>query len=83
MEHHIQHLIFLTNTISKMTKFILNDKDFESIKSIDFKGKYFELTKFGKDEYILFEHIGDSVGDIYTFTKKELFALWGMLSNNG
>lgn len=63
-----------------MSKFALN-KDFESIRTnIPKSAKSFEINKFGKDEYALLEHVGDSVGEIYTFTKEELKALWIMLT---
>lgn len=61
-------------------KFALN-KNLESIFSAPLKGgKVFELQKFGKDEYILFEHLGVNSGEIYTFTKEELRAIWMMLT---
>jgi len=62
-------------------KFLLNDKDFDSFKAdIPNTGKTFEILKLDKDEYCLLEHIGDSVGEIATFTKKELLVLWNMLT---
>jgi hypothetical protein len=63
-----------------MSKFALN-KDFESIRTnVPKTAKSFEISKFGKDEYMLLEHSGDSVGEIYTFTKEELKAIWIMLT---
>jgi hypothetical protein len=65
-----------------MSKFALN-KDFESIRvNIPKAAKSFEINKIGKDEYALLEHAGDSVGEIYTFTKEELRSIWIMLSAN-
>jgi len=62
-------------------KFALSDKDFASIKFGTPKiKKYFELTKFGKDEYTLLEHNGDNVYELCTFTKDELKRLWIALS---
>ena len=62
-------------------KFLLNDKDFDSFKAdIPQTGKTLEILKLDKDEYCLLEHIGDNVGEIATFTKKELRVLWQMLS---
>ncbi len=53
------------------------DKDFESIRvGVPKSPKSFELLKIDKNEYVLLEHIGDSVGDIYSFTKEELKSLW-------
>lgn len=61
-------------------KFALT-KDFESIISGTLKdNSHLELTKFSNDEYILLEHKGDLVEEIYTFTKEELKALWMMLT---
>jgi len=62
-------------------KFLLNDKDFDSFKAtIPQTDKTFEILKLDKDEYCLLEHIGDNVGEISTFTKKELYVLWNMLT---
>ena len=62
-------------------RFALNNKDFDSAHTGTLKsGKSLELTKTGKDEYLLLEHIGDNVGEIYTFTKQELLALWAILT---
>ena len=64
-----------------MSKFALNDKDFDTVKAgIPKSEKVFELLKLDKDEYCLFEHIGDSVGEIATFTKTELWVIWQMLT---
>ena len=62
-------------------KFALDDKDFESFKA-DVPGtdKTLEIYKFDKDEYCLLEHIGDSVAEIATLTKKEMRVLWMMLT---
>ena len=65
-----------------MSKFAI-DKNFDSIRSGLLKSKKnFELTQFGDDEYTLLEHMGDSVGEIATFTKEELKTLWIMLTSN-
>ncbi len=65
-----------------MTKFALNNKDIDSIKGgIAKSNKSFEIIKFSDDEYILLEHIGDSVGEIASFTFQEMKTLWMMLSS--
>lgn len=64
-----------------MTKFALNNKDVDSIKGgIPKSKKSFEIIKFSDDEYILLEHVGDSVGEIATFTYQEFKTIWMMLS---
>ena len=64
-----------------MSKFLLDDKDFESTKvGVPKSEKSFEIHKADKDEYILLEHHGDNVGEIYSFTKSELKMLWKMLT---
>jgi len=64
-----------------MSKFSLHDRDFDSVKAeIPKSKKVFEIIKLDKDEYCLLEHIGDSVGEIATFTKTELLVLWQMLT---
>lgn len=56
-------------------------KDFDSSSGrIGKTDKRLELIRF-EDEYTLLEHIGDNVGEIYTFTKEELRTLWMMLSS--
>jgi len=60
-------------------KFGIN-KDFDSSSGrIGKTDKRLELVRF-EDEYTLLEHIGDGVGEIYTFTKEELRTLWVMMS---
>jgi hypothetical protein len=55
-------------------------KDFDSSSGrIGKTDKRLELIRF-EDEYTLLEHIGDNVGEIYTFTKEELRTLWMMMS---
>ncbi len=62
-------------------KFGIN-KDFDSsMARIGKSDKHFEIVRF-EDEYTLLEHHGDSVGEIYTFTKEELRTLWAMMSVN-
>ena len=64
-----------------MSNFLLHDKNFESTKAdIPGTNRVYELLNMGKDEYCLLEHEGDSVGEIASFTKKELFVLWKMLT---
>lgn len=60
-------------------KFGIN-KDFDSsMARIGKTNKFFEIVRF-EDEFTLLEHIGDNVGEIYTFTKEELRTLWIMMS---
>jgi hypothetical protein len=64
-----------------MSKFALADKDFDTVKGgIPKTGKTFELLKLSKDEYILFEHIGNHAGEVASFTYNELKVLWMMLT---
>jgi hypothetical protein len=64
-----------------MMKFVLSDEDFESSSCYVVKSeKRLELRKFGKDEFILFEHIGDNVNEVVSFTKEEWKTLWLMLT---
>jgi hypothetical protein len=64
-----------------MTRFALNNKDIDSIKGgIINSKKTFELIKFNDDEYILLEHVGDSVAEIATFTYNEMKTIWLMLT---
>lgn len=68
----------------KQIKFALDDKDFSrilaEIKKDGKRVKILELKQF-KDEYILLEHIGDSVGELVSLTKDEWKAIWRMLSD--
>jgi len=64
-----------------MSKFILDDKDFDSVKgSISNSKKTFEIISLDKDECCLLEHVGDSVGELLTLTKKEWKLLKRMLT---
>ena len=64
-----------------MTKFALNDKDFDSAKAqVPGTNKVLELLKLGKDEYVLLEHIGNSVGELVSLTKEEFKTLWILLT---
>lgn len=64
-----------------MSKFALC-KNFESAKANAPGSKTtFELLKTHEDEYTLLEHVGDHVGEIYSFTKSELRAIWEMLAS--
>ncbi len=56
-------------------KCILDDKDFQYIKSDPL-----EIYKIDKEDYTLFYHEGDKVYECWTFTKEELKKLWIMLS---
>lgn len=64
-------------------EFALDDKDFSKIlaeiKKDGKRMKILELRQF-KDEYILLEHVGDSVGELVSLTKEEWKAIWRMLS---
>jgi hypothetical protein len=64
-----------------MSKFLLSDRDFESVKSrVGNTKTTLEINKIGKDEYAIFEHIGDSVFERDTFTKEEMKTIWQMLT---
>jgi len=63
-----------------MAKFAL-DRNFESIRSnVPGAKNSLELSRFGKDEYNLFVHLGDTVTELGTFTKSELRTIWEMLT---
>jgi len=62
-------------------KFILADKDFESIIADVPESKIsIELRKLDKKFYSIFYHYGDEVQECGTFTKEELWVIWKMLS---
>jgi len=62
-------------------KFILDNKDFDSVRADAPKpGTSFEIKKIGKDDYPLFYHTSDSVFECWTFTKSEFKVVWKMLS---
>jgi len=64
-----------------MSNFLLSDKDFESVKSeIGETGRILEIYKVDKDDYAIFEHLGNSVFERGTYTKKEMETIWQMLS---
>ena len=65
-------------------RFVLNKK-IDSIRSTVPTGKgrqAFEITETDRDQYTLYEHIGDAVWEIHTFTKEELRTIWIMLTTN-
>jgi hypothetical protein len=70
-------------TIRKKIRFALDDRDFSKIlaeiKKDGKRVKILELRQF-KYEYILLEHVGDSVGELVSLTKEEWKAIWRMLS---
>jgi len=63
-------------------RFILNEKDFESIKSnIPGTQYWIEITKISEVDYSVFIHRAN--GSVYengTYTKEELKTIWKMLS---
>ena len=62
-------------------KFILDNKDFDSVKADAPKPDCsFEIRKIGKDDYALFYHTRDNVFECWTFTKFELRIIWEMMS---
>ena len=64
-----------------MSKFLLSDKDFESVKShIGASTSTLEIRKINGGYYAIFEHVGDSVFERDTFTKEEMRTLWQMLT---
>lgn len=66
-----------------MSKFLLSDKDFESIKSsCGTSGKTLELRKVGDNVYSIFEHIGNHVFERDSFTKEEMKTIWQMLTTD-
>jgi len=66
-----------------MSKFILSDKDIESIKAnISNTANSFEILKLDDDDYGIFEHIGDNIITRAEFTKQEMRTLWQMLGTN-
>jgi len=67
-----------------MMKFALAEKDFDSCRAETPKSKkQFRIIKTDKNEFTLFEHIGDSVNGIYEFTYDELKTIWRMLTIRG
>ena len=67
-----------------MMKFLLNDKDFDSVRAdIPNSNRSFELLKTDKDEYSLVEHGGDNVDGLLVLTKTEWRILWQMLTIEG
>jgi len=63
-----------------MSKFILSDKDIESIKAkIGNTANSFEILKLDDEDYGIFEHIGDNIIARAEFTKLEMKTLWQML----
>ena len=66
-----------------MMKFALSDKDFESCRAQVAKSEqYLEILKLTNDEYMIFDHRGDSVTERGDFTKEELKTIWRMLTTN-
>ena len=64
-----------------MAKFALNNKDFDSAKAqVPNTNKVLELLKQGKDEYVLLEHVGNSVGELMTLNKDEFKTLCILLT---
>jgi len=65
-----------------MSRFAITEKT-DSLISHETKAyKSFELSRFGKDEFILFEHNEGNAEEIYTFNREELKILWLMLTTN-
>lgn len=64
-----------------MSKFLLSDRDFESIKSqIRNTTRTLEIMKIDNDDYGVFEHDGNHVYERGNYTKTELRVLWQMLT---
>ena len=64
-----------------MSKFLLSDRDFESIKArIGSSTNTLEIRKINGGYYAIFEHVGNSVFERDTFTKEEMRTLWQMLT---
>ena len=64
-----------------MSKFLLSDRDFESIKAnVKNSNISVEIRKIDNDAYAIFEHVGNSVFERDTFTKEEMRTIWQMLT---
>ncbi len=64
-----------------MSTFILDQKEFESIKAeVPKSDVILEIKRIDKTLYSIFYHYKDSVFESGTFTKPELKVLWQMLS---
>ena len=64
-----------------MSKFLLSDRDFESVKArIGSSTNTLEIRKINGGYYAIFEHVGNSVFERDTFTKEEMRTLWQMLT---
>ena len=62
-------------------RFALSDKDFNCVKAdVPKSKKQFEILRTDKDEYTLFERIGDNVFGISEFNLEELKTLWRMMT---
>lgn len=64
-----------------MSKFLLTDSDFESVKAkIPGSDNTLEINKTGDDEYAILEHNGNTVSVREVFTKQEMKLIWQMLT---
>ena len=64
-----------------MSKFLLSDRDFESVKAnVKNSNISVEIRKIDNDAYTIFEHIGDSVFEGGTFSKIVMKTIWQMLT---
>ena len=61
-----------------MSKFLLSDKDFESIKA-SVGTTTLEIRNLNNNYYGIFEHIGDQIFVIGELTKPQMERLWQML----
>jgi len=61
-----------------MGKFLLGDKDFESIKT-SVGSTTLEIRNLNNNYYGIFEHIGDQIFVIGELTKPQMKAIWQML----
>jgi hypothetical protein len=61
-------------------RFLLEDRDFESMLVDTGKDKSIEIRKLDNGFYGIFQHFGDSVFESGVFNKKELFLIWKMLT---
>ena len=62
------------------SRFLLHDKDFESMSADTGKDRSVEIRKLDNGFYGIFQHCGDSVFESGVFNKKELFLIWKILT---
>jgi len=64
-----------------MSKFLLSDKDFESIKArVGKTDRMLEIRKINKNDYCILEYLDNHVFEMGVYTKKEFETIWQMLT---